>query len=299
MRRGALLVASLLLVPALARAEPTPAAVEQGRAYFQRGVTLFRAGDYRNALAAFNHANAVAPSFRIQFNIGQTCAELADHACATKAFEQFLDEGGKQVAAAQRATAERELKRLHALVGKVRVLVNEDGATVAIDETTVGTSPIAEPVLVVAGKRKVTARAGTLLPVSAVVDVPAGETVTVPLSLTGANGSVAPIGRPADRGPFWIGVAATGVLTVATITFGALTLGAKSDLDDAVGRRGVTAGEVEAAQSKIDHRAIVTDVFAGAALVAAGITTWLFFETRGASTHVGVGPGAVCLSHVF
>src|SRR4051812_60021 len=99
----------------VAHAEPEPvpsaAAVEEGRARFSKGVALFRASNYRAALVEFNRAYAVAPSFRIQFNIGQTCAELQDYACAVKAFQKFLAEGGTQVPAPQRVTSEKELDR--------------------------------------------------------------------------------------------------------------------------------------------------------------------------------------------
>jgi hypothetical protein len=247
----------------------------------------------------------VAPSFRIQFNIGQTCAELQDHACAMKAFERFLTDGGKQVPPPQRTTAERELKRLHALVGGVRVVVNVAGADVAIDDAPVGTSPLPSVVTVNAGRRKITATKAPLSPVSSTVEVPAGETVEATLTLVDGTGAPLASSTTAaetdhagpSRTPFWIGVSTTGALLVGTVIFGALTLGAKSDLDGVVGRFGATAGDIDSARSKVDSLALVTDVFGGLTLVAAGVTTYLFFSTKPPPTQVGVGPGGVTLSH--
>lgn len=281
MRRAALASFFLVLASAAsAHAEPSAAAVEEGRTRFSKGVVLFRAGDYKAALAEFTRANAVAPSFRIQFNIGQTCAELQDHVCAAKAFEAFLNEGGKQVPPAQRTTAERELKRLHGLVGRIRVLVNQDEASLTVDDAPVGTSPLADPVLVSAGKHKVTARKGGSA--TTTVEVPAGETVEAQLSVADVTGSVAPVttsGRP-SRAPFWIGVAATGVLAVTTVALGVATLGADGSLGDEVGRFGVSPGAIEDARSSVDTLAIVTDVVLVATLAAAAVTTYFFFKTQ-------------------
>jgi hypothetical protein len=303
---AALLALAAFAVPltttSAAHAEPSPAAVDEGRALFSKGVTLFRAGDFRAALEQFTRAYAVAPSFRIQFNIGQTCSELQDHACATKAFELFLADGGKQVPPAQRIIAERELKRLHALVGSVRVVVNVAGADVTVDDAPVGTSPISAALTVNAGRRKISASKPPLAPVSSVVDVPGGDMVDVSLTLADASGTPllpsAPDTTP-SRTPFWIGVSATGVLVVATVVLGVVTLGAKSDLDATVGRFGATADDISRARSKVDGLALATDVFGGAAIVAAGITTYFFFTTKPTATQVGLGPGGISLRRAF
>lgn len=283
-------------------ADPGPAAVDEGRALFGKGVTLFRAGDFRAALEQFNHAYAAAPSFRIQFNVGQTCSELQDHACATKAFELFLADGGKQVPPAQRVIAEREIKRLRALVGSLHVVVNLAGAEVTVDDAPAGTSPISAALLVNAGRRKVSASKPPFAPVSSMIDVPAGDTVEVSLALADASGVPLPpsavVAAP-SRTPFWIGVSATSALAVATVIFGVVTLGAKSDLDGTVGRFGASADDISLARSKVDGLALVTDVFGGAAILAAGITTYFFFSTQPASTRIGVGPGGISLQRAF
>lgn len=302
--RALLLVVALATAPALAHAEPSSSAMEEGRASFQKGVILFRAGDYRGALAEFEHANAVAPSFRIRFNIGQTCAELGDHVCATKAFEAFLAEGGKQVPPAQRVTAERELKRLHALVGTVKIAVDTAGAEVAIDDVPVGTSPIADAVVVAPGKRKVSAKNGSGGAASSVVDVTAGAATDVSLVLTQPTTAAPPSADTStpSRLPFWIGVGVTGAFTVATVTFGVLSLGAKSDLNDAAGRYGASKDEIESARSTLKTRELVTDIFGGCAILAGAATAWLFFRTQPAkppTTTVGFGPGAVSVRHTF
>jgi hypothetical protein len=304
-------VLAALLVPVAASAQPGASAVDEGRARFSKGVVLFRAGDYRAALVEFDRAYAIAPSFRIQFNIGQSCAELQDYACAVKAFERFLADGGKQTPAAQRATASSELRRLQSLVANVRVVVNVSGAEVTVDDVRVGVSPLAVPVMVSAGRRRITASRPPLAPVSSVVDVAGGDTIALKLELAESPAAVvppAPAPAPAptppapgapSRVPFWIGAGATTLLVAGTVTFGVLSVRAKSDLDATVGRFGVSNADIDHARSRVDGLAIVTDVFGGAALVAAGITTVLYFTSKDPSTRVGVGPRGVTVAHTF
>ena len=297
-------VAGLAALPRVARAEPSAAAVDEGRARFTKGVSLFRTNDFRAALVEFKAAYAVAPSFRIQFNIGQTCAELQDHACAAKAFESFLADGGKQVPPGQRIFAEHELKRLHALVGRVRVIVNVPGADIAIDGVPAGPSPLGEPVVAAAGRRKVTVTKPSFATASTTVDVPAGDTVEVSLALAEGSSVEGPVAGTTttapSRTPVWIGGGVTGALLVTTVVVGIVALGAKSDLDGVVGRLGTSQTEIDRARSKVDTLAVVTDVFAIGTLVGAGVTTYLFFRTQPRpSTTVGLGPGSISVTHAF
>jgi hypothetical protein len=298
---AAVVLALTFSLPSIAHAAPSAAAIEEGRTRFQKGVSLFRAGDYRAALIEFNAANAVAPSFRIQFNIGQTCAELQEHACATKAFDAFLSDGGKQVPPDQRKIAEKELERLKALVGRVRVIVDASGADVSVDDVPAGTSPIAEPVLVNAGRRKITAKKGNGAPISTSIEVPAGETIDVNLAVAAEADAKPPevVLGPPNRTPFWIGVGVTAALTITTVTFGVLALGAKSDLDDTVGRFGVSPADVDAARVKVDDLTLATDLFGLATLLAAGATTYLFFDAPRSPVRAGVTPGAFRLRYTF
>jgi len=262
--------------------------LEEGRAHFQKGVALYRTGDFRAALAEFRAANEAAPSFRIQFNIGQTCAELHDDVCALRAFEKYLAEGGTTGTTQQRTTAEREIERLRANVGSVRVAVNVAGAEVAVDDVAVGLAPLAQPIDVMVGAHKITAKKDAAT-ATMNVDVAAKETADVALVLAPPKADkpvAAP--EPANNTAIWIGIAATSVLATATVACGIVTLNAKSDLDDTANRFGVAQGEIDDARSKVDTFAIVTDVFFGATLIAAGVTAYLFLKSP---SRVGVGPG--------
>ena len=280
---------------------PSKAATDEARERFKRGVDLFRDGDYRAALIEFNRAIQVAPNAKIHYNIAQTCLEMQDYACALRAFERYLAEAGADIPKDRRQLSEREVERLKKLVGYVRITSNKDGAEVTIDDAVVGRTPLVDPVLVGAGRHKVTLSLAPLNPATRVVDVAGGDRLDVAVDLAErapeppvvvpvvADGRVRPASPavplppaeapPPSRTPFWIGLVTTGVLGVGTGVTGALALSAKSDLDATANRFPVSPDDVDSAQSKVRTFSTVTDILLVSTIVAAGITTVLYFTT--------------------
>jgi hypothetical protein len=310
-----------LAAPALADERPTTpkSATEEGRERFRRGVELFKDGDYRAALIEFNRANEVAPNGKIHFNIAQTCLEMQDYACALRGFEKYLAEGGTDIPKDRRQQSERELERLKKLVGHVRITSNKDGADVTIDDIAAGKTPLPEPVLLGAGRHKITVSVAALAPATRVVDLAGGDKIDLALDLTApppgpppadrtdpATPRVAPRaedprgGAPApSRTPFWIGLVTTGVLGAGAGVTGALALSAKSDLDSTAGRFPVTTDEVGSARTKVQTFSTVTDVLLVSTVVAAAITTVLYFTTSPPSRSAHWRPRVTPLGGTF
>jgi hypothetical protein len=69
-----------------------------------------------------------------------------------------------------------------------------------------------------------------------------------------------------------VALVTTGALAAGAAVVGALTLAADSSHDDEVHRLGVTPGELEASRERVVALAIATDVLAGSAIVAGGVT---------------------------
>ena len=92
--------------------EATPAQRDEARARHMRGVELYNEGEYKLALIEFERAYAIAPSYKMLYNIGQVRAQLGHYAKATLAFERFLAEGGSRIAPDRVAEVERDI--LHA-----------------------------------------------------------------------------------------------------------------------------------------------------------------------------------------
>ncbi len=171
LRCGAPVVFAAMLAATPVHADGT----EDARTHFERAVELYRESDFRAAVIEFQRAYDAAPNYKVLYNLGQTSLELQDYAGAVKAFRGYLDGGGSRIPTARKSQVEADLKKAESRVARVDITVNVDGADIAIDDVTVGRSPLREPLLVSAGRRKIVASKAGVNPVMRVIDV-AGET---------------------------------------------------------------------------------------------------------------------------
>jgi hypothetical protein len=305
MTRHALL--PVLLCSIVGLAAPTgvalaeePAAQVEGRQHFRRGVDFFKEGDYRAALIEFKRAYELAPNYKVLYNLGQTSLELQDYASALRSFEKYLNDGAKEIAATRRTQVEAEVERLKKRVARVEVTTNVPDAEVFIDDVSVGKTPLA-PIAVSAGRRKFSASKGGITATRA-VDLAGGDTTKVALEIVEpvapaptpvatpvqtAEPTRTPIRTETPRAPvpspqppapepsntgLWLGITATGALAAGAVATGIFALSAKKDFDSTVARFGVDAQTVSDARSKTRTLALVTDILAGATVLAGGIT---------------------------
>lgn len=125
--------------------------------HYKKGVSLFKEGDFGSALAEFRAAYQAVPGFEVLYNIGLTERRLFKYGQAVKTLNRYLEEGGKKVPPDRRESVETELSQIRALTSKVTVKVDGAPAKVFVDGEEVGTSPLAEPVLLGPGKHTVRA----------------------------------------------------------------------------------------------------------------------------------------------
>lgn len=299
-------------------ATPTPQQVEEARQHFQRGVDLYKEGDFRGCLLELRRAQAIAPNYRILFNIAQTHMSLQQYAQARDAYRQYLEQGGATVPPQRKTAVQEELARLEARVGKLDVKSNVAGAEIVIDDELVGMTPLEKPLEVSAGRRKITI-SSTRGTVTRYIDVGGADTTTAELNVVEQQAVIAPVApgpatpappsatydppavdRPSRSAAPWISLGLTGLFTAGAVTSGILALNAKSELDDRAATPGVSTSRVDDARDNARLFSIGTDVLAGAAIIGAGITTYLFLtQPKQSSTQVGVGPGRVSLSGSF
>ena len=139
-------------------AETTDAQVEAGES-FEIGLRLLGEQNWSGALAAFEHAYDLAPHYAVLFNIGVCQKQLQRYPEALAAFERYLADGGDQIRPEKRAEAELAIADLRSFLSRVRIAVNVPGAEVLLDGHSLGTSPLAEPLVLGAGHHVVQARA--------------------------------------------------------------------------------------------------------------------------------------------
>lgn len=119
---------------------------EAGERY-QKGVSLYKEGDYAAALAEFKAAFQAAPTWEVLYNIGLTERRLFKYGQAVQTLNRYLEEGGKKVPKDRRANVEKELEQIRELTAVITIKVEGKPAKITVDGEVVGNSPLSEPVL--------------------------------------------------------------------------------------------------------------------------------------------------------
>lgn len=318
-RRGScfaslVLMATLAVGPAHAESpgkEPHPTAdaqaapLNEARTRFNRAVELYRDGDLPGALAEFRRADALAPSYRLKYNIGQVCEEQHDYACALAAFRAYLDGGGSDIPRARRTSVELDLRRIAAFVARLTVSVDVAGAEVSVDDVVVGSAPLVAPLQVNAGLRRVTARRAGLVSARS-VEVAGGQEVQLELVLrpeapaapeqtsapSSTGDSERALSSPSSRQLFWLSWVATGVFASGTVVSGAMALHASHQLASERQAVPTSADTLAASSSRVAHWALAADILGLLTLGSAACAVH-FTLAPGAST---ARPAAAVLS---
>lgn len=298
---------------------PSASAMAEAKMRYERGLKLYDEGNYDAARVEMQRAYELAPTYRILYNLGLVHRQLNDYAAALRAFTQYLTEGGKKVEAKRRAEVEKYLVDLKAHVATLTIEVDKPGAEVSIDDATIGTSPLAEPVLVNAGKRRITARVPGRAPETKVVTVAGGDAVTVKLELGEPTAdkpppppTPAPAKPKASNTPLYVAWGTTAGLALGAGVSATFLFLASRDLRALKGEPAPVRADLESAASKTKTWALVTDIFLAGTLVAGGVATYLTLRSEGrtepsprpsppphAALRLGIGFGFVTLSGGF
>jgi hypothetical protein len=306
---ASLLLTTLVLSasPRLA-AQPPPAAVERARGHFQRGVDLYTERNYAAALVEFRRAHEAAPNYRLLFNVAQTCHELSDYVCAVQAYQDYLAQGGAEVEVKRVAEVEESIKKLRARVASLLVTSSVEGAEIQIDDQPAGTAPLAKPVLVSAGRRKVTASRPGFVPVVKVVDVASGDAISVALvfEAPGPRAAAPPPEAPRSggvSGGVWAGVGIASALAVGAAVTGILTARSHGDYQRQLDTFPGSRAAIDDAAAKTKRLSITTDVLAGGAVAAGALTLILGLTARREAApppvSAALGPGAFVVRGCF
>ncbi|MBK6693425.1 MAG: hypothetical protein IPG50_14635 [Myxococcales bacterium] len=295
---GTLLIAAALAAGGSATAQDgekdKDRSTTEARAFFNRGVDLFREGAVDAARVQFRQAYATRPHFAVLYNIGQASMRLQDYAGALDAYQRYLRDGGTEVPAERRALVETELAKLRTRVAEITLDTSATAGEVLVDDAVVARLPLRDPFIVSAGRRKITVAPEGGAAVTRVIEVVGGQPVK--LQLEAAPPAPAKTEAPpppvvvespppetrASSGP-WIALGTSAVLAVGAGVTGLVALSAKSDADAELRRFPGSRDDLDAAHSRMQTASVVADVLAGAALVAAGVSIYLFVSSPKAS----------------
>src|SRR4051794_17565916 len=92
-RCSALAIMIVLSMPGAAAAEPPPSPpIALGKMHFDRGVQLYRAGRYADAIGEFESGYAALPRPAFLLNIAQSWRKLGDIGWARLYYQRFVDQ---------------------------------------------------------------------------------------------------------------------------------------------------------------------------------------------------------------
>jgi hypothetical protein len=293
---------------------PSEAEQEAARAHFKMGVDFYRERNFRAALIEFKRAYRAAPHYKLLYNLGQASVELQEYASAIDYLSGYLRAGRDEIDDARRKEVEQTILDLEARIATVTIEC-EDGANISVDDESIGRTPLDRLVRVSAGRRRFTAERANGQRTERVLDVAAGDHLTVSLSfeersdeaqanmeaVESAGSGTAAAGRSSPIIPW--AIAATAVLAAGTGTVGVLTLLAEKDYDDERMRE-TTKTQLDSLRDDAKTKALVTDILLSATVASAIVTTVLILTDSGSSAaaehasnalHVAIGPGNVAL----
>jgi hypothetical protein len=155
----------------------------QAKDDYETGRILVESGDYAGAVVKFRHAFDVAGDVRLLWNVA-TCEKYLRHYVQVLALVQrYLREGDARITAADREAAGAVLRTVRSLVGSVRLVVDEPGAQVTVDDAPAGTTPLADPLLLDLGDRRIRVSKPGFKDQTVVQNVAGGSDATVSLAL--------------------------------------------------------------------------------------------------------------------
>lgn len=289
------------MFPAAASAQPggeaKPASARsaenlaEARRHYDLGLKLYEDGNYEAARVEFERALTIAPSYRIRYNIGLAYRQLNNYVDALSSFERYLSEGGSEVPKDRRESVEKEIAELRPRIGRVVVTTNVAAAEIAVDGVVVGRAPMAAPVAVNPGLRKISASMTGYLPVTKSVTITSGEQTTIDLPLEKLGGTQY-VERKANPWvlPTVIGWSATGIAAISTSVLGGLALGAKNDQEDKLAQPGVSANELVDARDKTQTLSTASDVLLATTIVFAAVSGYFTYRLITYKSEEGTAP---------
>jgi hypothetical protein len=295
-----------------ASAQPSVEAQAEAARRFEHAVKLYGDAEYALALAEFERVYELVPDYRVLYNIGQVNMQVGRYARALRTLEEYLKRGGDQVPAERAQQVKTDLESLAARVARIAVRVDQPGADVLVDGVSQGITPIAEPVVVDVGDRRLQVRLGGYRTWEQTLRLAGGDrrdlTLVLerevvqppePAVLRPGPGPTKDVAQPAAKGSSnlrWIGWTTAGVLGASAVVTGIAGVGAVNNLAREQDSSSTTRDRLDAAEGRARALLLTTDLLAAAAIATASVT--LYFElkapskrepVRGATARVAAG----------
>jgi hypothetical protein len=174
----ALLTTQSMLLPSVAFAQAPDA-----KASLANGEKAARAKDWAKAATEYEAANKATPSADALEGLANAHYQQKHDTEAYAAYDEWLKTYGAKAPAAKKKANETRLAELAARTGLLAVDVSETGATIAVDDKPMATTPTAAPLRLATGPHRVRITKDGFLPFDQVPNIAAGATATLQVKL--------------------------------------------------------------------------------------------------------------------
>jgi hypothetical protein len=304
--------------PAAAQESPDPAqATEQARAHFDLGTRLMQNENWEVALGEFERSFELFPTRSALFNMAMCEKALHRYVAALRHFEDWQQRFAAAATEDERRTVSATLDELSRFVGSLAIETTPRGATIRVDGTEVGTTPLADPLMVDAGDHVVEAVLDGHLSAREEVEVEplADVEMSIALELQPPDVPLPPVGPPpgdetpvessgVDQAWFWTTAGIAVAAGIGGAAAGGITLGKERDLNalgdrcqandlDACARGTSLLAEYDDAQLATNVLLFGAGAFAVTALILAFVTDFDFGDGETPPVEVTAGPAGV------
>jgi len=259
-----------------------PAKVE-ARQRYDRGIRLYAEGEFALAVIEFERAYTLVPDYRVLYNIGQVRIQLAQYARAKKALDQYLAEGGEQIAPERKASVQSDLDMLASRTATLEIRSNVPDAEVVVNDSIIGRTPLKEPILLDAGEHRITLRKPGYSQRFSQITLAGrdSESLELPLEKIPETKSERVIvekrvSEKSNRSTWlWATWSATGAFAIGAGITGGLGIKAANDLEDLQTDPSASRSKLDSQQSRAKTLLLAADILGAAALVSGGAALYL------------------------
>jgi hypothetical protein len=122
---------------------------------YDAGRLLYADGDYAGASLKFQRAYEESKDPRLLWNTAAAEKNLRHYSKVVELVERYVAEGGSRLKPEDITEADALLATVRAFISTVTLDVQPEGADVFVDDVKVGVSPLAKPVLIDMGERRI------------------------------------------------------------------------------------------------------------------------------------------------
>lgn len=151
----------------------------EAKASYEAGKLLFSDGDSSGAEAKFRMAHEKSGDPRLLWNMAICEKEMRHYARASSLVERYLIEASVQLTEANRVAAQETLTALKSFFSVVELKDAPAGARVLVEGQEVGVTPLAEPLQLDLGTKKLRLEMNGYLPFETTVQIPGNTRVAV------------------------------------------------------------------------------------------------------------------------